>query len=105
MPGIFIFSEDGALAKQLLTPALELKQAISEPVTALALSEHGAKELAALGADKAVFLQSASAWPEGLSQAIQGLVACAGASIFLTGGTLGGKHVAAYVAAKLNAAM
>jgi len=105
MPGIFIFSEDTALAKQLLTPALELKQALAQPVTALTLSEDSAKELAALGADKAVFLQSASAWPEGLSQAIHGLIAGAGGSVFLVGGTLRGKHVAAHVAAKLNAAM
>jgi electron transfer flavoprotein alpha subunit len=105
MAGIFIFSEDAGLAKQLLTPALQLKQGLSQPVTALALTEADAKELAALGADKAVFLRSANAWPEGLSEAIYRLVAGAGASAFLVGGTMRGKHVAAYVAAKLNAAM
>jgi len=105
MAGIFVFSEDGALAKQLLTPALELKQSLSQPITALTLTEADAKDLAALGADRVVALQSASGWPEGLSEAIQGLVSAAGASIFLAGGTLRGKHVAAYVAAKLNAGM
>jgi electron transfer flavoprotein alpha subunit len=105
MAGIFVFSEDIALARQLLTPALELKQVLSQPITALALSEAGAKELAELGADKAVFLQSACTWPEGLSEAIYGLIGGGGGSVFLVGGTLRGKHIASYVAAKLNAAL
>ena len=105
MPGIFVFSEDSALAKQLLTPALELKQQLSQPVTAVTTSEADAKELATLGADKVVELQSASGWTEGLSEAICGLVSGTGATIFLLGGTLRGKHVAAYVAAKLNSGM
>src|SRR5208337_3846069 len=105
MPGIFVFSEDSALAKQLLTPALELKQQLSQPVTAVTTSEADAKELAALGADKVVVLQSTSGWAEGLSEAIYGLVSSVGAGIFLVGGALRGKHVAAYVAAKLHAGM
>ena len=105
MAGIFVFSEDSALAKQLLTPALDLKQSLSQPVTAVTTTEADAKELAALGADKVVVLQSASGWAEGLSEAIYGSVSTAGAGIFLVGGTLRGKHVAAYVAAKLNAGM
>jgi len=105
MAGIFICSEDGTISKQLLTPALELKQSLSQPVTALTVSEADAKELAALGADKALVLQPASGWTEGLSEAIYSLVRGAGASIFLVGGTLRGKHVGAYVAAKLNAGM
>ena len=105
MAGIFVFSEDSALAKQLLTPALELKQELSQPVTAVTFSEVDAKELAAFGADKVLVLPAASGWTEGLSEALYGLVSGGGASIFLVGGTLRGKHVAAYVAAKLNAGM
>jgi electron transfer flavoprotein alpha subunit len=105
MPGIFVFSEEAALAKQLLTPALELKQSLSQPVTALSLNETDAKELAALGADKVVALQSAATWAEGLSDEIARILSTAGASVFLAGGTLRGKHIAAYVAAKLNAGM
>lgn len=105
MPGIFVFSEDTALAKQLLTPALDLKQSLSQPVTAVTTTEADANELAALGADKVVVLQSASRWTEGLSQAIYALVSGAGATVLLVGGTLRGKHVAAYVAAKLNSGM
>lgn len=103
MAGIFVFSEDSALAKQLLTPALELKQQLSQPVTAVTFSEADAKELAPLGVDRVLLLQAASGWTEGLSEAVYDLVR--DASIFLVGGTLRGKHVAAYVAAKLNAGM
>jgi len=105
MAGIFVFSEDKALGEQLLTPALELKKTLSEPITALALTDADAKELAALGADKVVLLEAASSWTEGLSEAIYSIVSGAGGSVFLVGGTLRGKHVAAYVAAKLNAGM
>jgi electron transfer flavoprotein alpha subunit len=105
MAGIFVFSEDSALAKQLLTPALELKKSLAQPVTALALNEADAKELATLGADKAVVLESGNKWAEGFAEAIYSQVSGAGASILLVGGTLRGKHVAAYVAAKLNAGM
>lgn len=105
MPGIFVFSEESALCKQLLTPALELKQSLSQPVTALTLNEADAKELAALGADKVLVLQSASGWTEGLAEAIYGIVSGAEASIFLIGGTLRGKHVGAHVAARLNEGM
>lgn len=105
MPGIFVFSEDTTLAKQLLTPALELKQSLSQPVTALAVSDTDANDLSALGADNVITLQSGAAWPEALSEAISVLFSSAGPSVFLAGGTLRGKHVAAYVAAKLNAGM
>ena len=105
MPGIFVFSEDVALAKQLLTPAFELKQWLSQPVTALSLNDADANDLIALGADKAIALQSNAAWPEALSEAIFSLLSTAAASVFLVGGTLRGKHIAAYVAAKLNAGM
>jgi len=103
MAGIFIFSEDSALARQLMTPALELKKSLAQPITALALKESDAKELAALGADKAVVLESESQWTEGFAETISGLVK--EASVVLIGGTLRGKHIASYVAAKLDAGM
>lgn len=105
MPGIVTFSEDSDVGKQLLTPALELQKSLSGPVTALALNDADAKELAGLGADKVFVLQSAGGWPEGLSEAISGVASSAAASLFLIGGTLPGKHVGAYVAAKLNLGM
>jgi electron transfer flavoprotein alpha subunit len=105
MAGIFVFSEDHALAGQLLTPALELKKSLAQPVIALALCEQDAKALAALGADKVVVLESSGKWVEGFADAVHTQVKAAEASILLVGGTLRGKHVASYVAAKLNAGM
>jgi electron transfer flavoprotein alpha subunit len=105
MAGIFVFSEDHALAGQLLTPALELKKSLAQPVVAIALNETDAKSLASLGADKVILLQSAGKWVEGFAEVIYAQVKAAEASILLVGGTLRGKHVAAYVAAKLNAGM
>jgi electron transfer flavoprotein alpha subunit len=105
MAGIFVFSEDHALAGQLLTPALELKKSLAQPVIAFALCEQDAKALAALGADKVVVLQSSGKWVEGFADAVYTQVKAAEASILLVGGTLRGKHVASYVAAKLNAGM
>jgi electron transfer flavoprotein alpha subunit len=105
MAGIFVFSEDSALAKQLLTPALELKKSLAQPITAIALNESDAKELATLGADKAVVLQSGSSWVEGFAEAIYTQVSKAAGDVLLVGGTQRGKHVASYVAAKLSAGM
>jgi electron transfer flavoprotein alpha subunit len=105
MAGIFVFSEDSALAGQLLTPALELKKSLAQPVVAIALNETDAKSLASLGADKVILLQSAGKWVEGFAEVIYAQVKATEASILLVGGTPRGKHVAAYVAAKLNAGM
>jgi electron transfer flavoprotein alpha subunit len=105
MPGIYIFSEDVALAKQLLTPALDLKKSLNQPVTVLAVSEPDAKELSTLGADKVVILQSPSKWVDGFAEAIYKQFNDAKASILLVGGTLCGKGIASYVAAKLDAGM
>ena len=69
------------------------------------MNEADAKALAALGAEKVVLLLSASSWTEGLSDAISGVVSSSAATVFLIGGTLRGKHIGAYVAAKLNVGM
>lgn len=105
MSGIFLFSEDPVLAKQLLTPALALKRALEQSITALALDGAQAADLAALGADKVVVLQSASGWVEGLGDALYDLAKAAAADVFLVGGTQRGKHLAAHVAARLDAGL
>ncbi|QTF08987.1 electron transfer flavoprotein subunit alpha/FixB family protein [Brenneria izadpanahii] len=104
MTGIFLFSEVPPLAKQLLTPALELKRSLGQPITALVLDAANADELAKLGADRVLVLQSASGWVEGLGDAVYELVKD-DATVLLVGGTLRGKHLAAHVAAKLDAGL
>jgi electron transfer flavoprotein alpha subunit len=105
MTGILLFSEDPALAKQLLTPALELKSVLGQPIVALALDSTLAAELAALGADKVLVLQSPSGWVEGMAESIYDLARADAVNILLFGGTQRGKHLAAYVAAKLDAGL
>ncbi|HUO59951.1 MAG TPA: electron transfer flavoprotein subunit alpha/FixB family protein [Candidatus Acidoferrales bacterium] len=105
MPGIIVFSEDGALAQQLLTPALELKKTSGQPVTALTADETTAKTLATLGADLVVLLKAAQATPEALAPEIAAFCAREQASVVLVGGTLRGKHIAAQIAARLEAGM
>lgn len=102
MAGIFVFSEDPALARQLLTPGLELKAALGQPLVALTQSPDEAQALAGLGADRVIVLKGAGT-PEALAPAVASLVAQAG--VVLVGGTLRGKHLAAHVAAALKAGL
>ena len=105
MAGIFIFSEDPALAQQLLTPGLELKQALAQPLVALTTDPAQAQALAALGADRVLVLKAERVTPEALAPAIAELLAKEAASVVLVGGTLRGKHLAAFVAASLKAGL
>jgi len=102
MAGIFVFSEDPALARQLLTPGLELKQALGQPLVVLTQSPAEAQVLAGLGADQVLVLKGAGT-PEALAPAVASLAAKAG--VVLVGGTLRGKHLAAHVAAVLKAGL
>jgi len=102
MAGIFVFSEDPALARQLLTPGLELKAALGQPLVALTQSPDEAQALAGLGADRVIVLEGAGT-PEALAPAVASLVAQAG--VVLVGGTQRGKHLAAHVAAALKAGL
>jgi electron transfer flavoprotein alpha subunit len=105
MAGIYIFSEDSALAQQLLTPGLELKQALAQPLVALTADPAQAQVLASLGADRVLVLKADQVTPEALAPAIAELLAKEAASVVLVGGTLRGKHLAAYVAASLQAGL
>jgi electron transfer flavoprotein alpha subunit len=105
MAGIYVFSEDSALAQQLLTPGLELKQALAQPLVALTADPAQAQALASLGADRVLVLKADQVTPEALAPAMAELLAKEAASVVLVGGTLRGKHLAAYVAASLKAGL
>jgi len=111
MPGIFVYSERPELAAQLLRPALELKAALGQPVVALTADPAAAATLAALGPDRVVLLEAApslgssAATPEALAPALAELLTREGASVILVGATLRGKHLAAHLAAKLQAGL
>jgi electron transfer flavoprotein alpha subunit len=105
MAGVFVFSEDHALARQLLTPGLALAKDLAQPLVALTTEPAQAPALAALGADRVIVLHSAPCVPEALAPALAHLLAKEQASVVLVGGTLRGKHLAAHVAARLKAGM
>jgi electron transfer flavoprotein alpha subunit len=105
MAGIYVFSEDPALAQQLLTPGLELKQALAQPLVALTTDPTQAQALASLGADRVLVLKADQVTPEALAPALAELLAKEAASVVLVGGTLRGKHLAAFVAASLKAGL
>jgi len=105
MPGIFVFSEDCAIARQLLTPGFELKQVMHQPSCVITTAIEAAEQFIAAGADKVFVLQTESLWPEGLATAIANLVVEEQASVVLVGGTVRGKNVAARVATRLQAGM
>ncbi|MDR3672230.1 MAG: electron transfer flavoprotein subunit alpha/FixB family protein [Holophaga sp.] len=105
MAGIYIFSEDQALARQLLTPGLALAGALGQPLVAFATDPEQAQALAKLGASRVLLLKAAQTTPEALAPAIAGLLAKDQPSVVLVGGTLRGKHLAAHLSAALKAGM
>ena len=105
MAGVFVFSEDGALAQQLLTPALDLKKALGQQLVAVTAEESTAHILATLGADLVVLMKAEQATPEALVSELADFCKRESASVVLVGGTPRGKHVAAQVAAKLQAGL
>jgi electron transfer flavoprotein alpha subunit len=105
MPGIFIYSEDSAIARQLVTAGLSLKAAVNQPVVVISLTSADTAGFIAAGADKVFDLQAENVWPEGYAAAIGDIIAAEKASVVLVGATARGKDVAAKVAATLQAGL
>ncbi|MDF2873756.1 MAG: fixB [Sporomusa sp.] len=105
MPGIWIYSEDSAVARQLLTAGLELKQAMHQAVAVLTLSSEDAPAFIAAGADKVYVVKGNNPWPESYAKAVADIVVKEEAQVVLVGGTLRGKDLAATVAATLKAGL
>lgn len=101
MPGIWIYSEDVSLARQLLTAGQELKNAMGQSIGVIALSAENQDRFIAAGADQVFVLTGTSPWPESYASVIAKIVGKEG-GVFLVGGTLRGKDVAAKVAAELK---
>lgn len=105
MPGILIYSDDTAVARQLITAGLELKKAMNQPVVLATVSTESPENFIAAGADKVFVLQGESTWPESYAVALGDIAAQEQASVILVGGTPRGKDIAAKVAAKLKAGL
>ena len=63
MSGIWIYSEDKSIARQLITAGLNLKETINQPVGVITLSAEEAQGFVAAGADKVVVLKGSQKSP------------------------------------------
>ena len=105
MPGIWIYSEDSVVVRQLLTAGQELKKTMQQPVNIITLNAEDVQSLAAAGADKVFLLKGNNPWPESYAGAITDLLDKEQASVMLVGATMRGKDIAAKVAANLKAGL
>jgi len=105
MPGIWIFSEDNAVARQLITAGRQLKGVMSEAIGVLTLEGTEADTFIAAGADKVIVIKSGAVWPESYASTISDIASQEGISVLLIGGTSRGKDMAATIAARLKAGL
>src|SRR5271157_2821022 len=105
MAGIFVFSDENAVARQLLTAGLELKAAMQLPLGVITTNADEADTFIHLGAEKVFVLKAPGAWPEGLAKVVADIAGREQASVLLVGGTLRGKDIAAKVASLLKAGL
>ncbi|MDD4588107.1 MAG: electron transfer flavoprotein subunit alpha/FixB family protein [Heliobacteriaceae bacterium] len=102
MAGIWVYSEDVALVKQLLTIGREVAGTLNKPVAALTLSEADAADLAA---ETVYVLKGQNPWPESYVQAIADLAAKEAPDVIFVGATPRGKDLAAKLASILKAGL
>lgn len=102
MSEIWVYSEDITITKQLLTLAGDLAQKSGRKVSAITLAEDKAVELGQCGADTVYLIKDNSLWPESYAKTIADLTAKYQPELFLIGGTLRGKDLAAKVAASVQ---
>ncbi len=102
MSGIWIYSEDSVIAKELLTAGLELKVSMSQSVGVITLAGEEQDAFIAAGADKVCILKGQNPWSESYADAVADFVSKERASVLLVGGTLRGKDLAAIAAATLR---
>lgn len=105
MPAIWIFSEDNAVARQLITAGRQLKGVMSEAIGVLTLEGTEADNFIAAGADKVIVIKGGAVWPESYASTISDIASQEGISILLIGGTSRGKDMAATIAARLKAGL
>jgi len=105
MAGVWLYSEDINLAKEMVTLAGEIAAQSGQKIGAIALCEAAAKEIADLGVSKVVVLKSDNHWPEAYELAVAEVLQEEKADIVLIGGTVRGKYVAAKAAARLGAGL
>lgn len=102
MSGIWIYSEDNSIARQLITAGLNLKGMLNQPVGVITLSAEEAQGFVAAGADKVVVVKGDQKSPEGYAVTISNYLAKEEFSVLLVGASARGKDAAAKIAARLK---
>lgn len=103
MAGIWIFSENVNVAKELVTLANTI--ASGKEVSAVTPSAESANEIASLGVKRVVALTNSSKWTDDIATPLGDLLKAEGAEVVLVGGTTVGKAVAASLAITLDAGL
>ena len=101
MAGIYIYSDKEDLAAELIGFA---KQA-NLPVNVIAFDQKAAETLAEYGPNKVYFLQGESKVTESYAKPLAAFLESEGATLFLVGATVRGRHIAASVAGYLGCGM
>lgn len=105
MAGIWVYSEDLEITKQLLNLASELGAQAGKRISAVTLAGEAAAELIHGGASAVYRIKGDSLWPESYAKTIANLISKEHPDLVLVGGTLRGKDAAAKIAASLQAAL
>lgn len=105
MAGVWVFSEDILLEKQLMGIGVTLANKLNKPLRALCFQKDDAAGLIACGAAEVCVLEGANPWFEGNAASVAKLAIDVQPDVLLVGGTLRGKDFAAKVAASLNAGL
>lgn len=108
MQDIWVYSEDEAMSRQMITLAKVAKESLGRKICVLTADGGFAREASDCGADTVYVLKSSSgktARPEDLAKGVARLVKEESPAVFFVGGTLRGKEFAAKVAALADSAM
>jgi electron transfer flavoprotein alpha subunit len=101
MNAILVFSENLALARELITCACSLQASVQ----AVTINEKDALELSEYPLDKVHFLKSASSRSEDYAQPLADLVSASETPLLLVGDTVSGRELAAKTASLLCAGL
>lgn len=102
MAGIYIYSEEQAVAEQLLTAGKTLASSLNEKINVIDFNEQDSESFIKKGADHVLCLKSDHPWPESYAQIIADILKEKDPTVVLIGGTLRGKTTASIIAAKLQ---
>lgn len=102
MSGIWVYSETEEITAQLLNIGRQLADGLQQKVTAVATQEQDGEAMIKKGADNVMQFTAKTDWPENYAKPLSELLAKNDPTVILIGGTLRGKTVASYIAAKLQ---